>query len=54
MGGLGGKPLVAGGGRFSFVYVNPENQKRVKEALSDLHQLPFKFENSETRMAYYY
>jgi D-glycero-alpha-D-manno-heptose-7-phosphate kinase len=52
-GALGGKLLGAGGGGFLLFYVNPEKQKTVKKALSGLHQLPFKFENSGTRITYY-
>ena len=52
-GAIGGKLLGAGGGGFLLFYVNPEKQKTVKKALSGLHQLPFKFENSGTRITYY-
>ena len=52
-GALGGKLLGAGGGGFLLFYVNPKNQEAVKEALSNFYQLPFKFENSGTRITYY-
>ena len=52
-GALGGKLLGAGGGGFLLFYVNPDKQNAVKKALSDLYPLPFKFENSGTRITYY-
>lgn len=52
-GALGGKLLGAGGGGFLLFFVEPEKQKKVASALSDLYQLPFKFENSGTRITYY-
>jgi len=52
-GALGGKLLGAGGGGFLLFYVNPEKQKSVKKALSDLEELFFNFEDSGTRITYY-
>ncbi|MZH47305.1 MAG: GHMP kinase [Nitrospinae bacterium] len=52
-GALGGKLLGAGGGGFLVFSVSPENQEAVKKALSNVYQLPFKFENSGTRITYY-
>ena len=52
-GALGGKLLGAGGGGFLLFYVQPEKQQSVREALSDLMEVPFKFENSGTRVIYY-
>jgi len=52
-GALGGKLLGAGGGGFLLLYVEPQNQKKVKESLSNLYQLPFQFENTGTRITYY-
>jgi len=52
-GALGGKLLGAGGGGFLLFYVTPEKQKEVKQALSNLMEVPFKFENSGTRVIYY-
>lgn len=52
-GALGGKLLGAGGGGFLLFYVQPDNQDKVREALSDLMEVPFKFENSGTRVIYY-
>lgn len=52
-GALGGKLLGAGGGGFLLFYVKRENQKNVKEALSNLMEVPFNFEDSGTRVVYY-
>lgn len=52
-GALGGKLLGAGGGGFLIFYVQPENQKVVKEALKDLLYIPFKFENGGTQVIHY-
>lgn len=52
-GALGGKLLGAGGGGFLVFYVQPEKQKAVKEAMKDLMYIPFKFENSGTKVIHY-
>ena len=52
-GALGGKLLGAGGGGFLLFYVQPEKQEKVREALSNLLEVPFKFERSGTRVIYY-
>jgi D-glycero-alpha-D-manno-heptose-7-phosphate kinase len=52
-GALGGKLLGAGGGGFLLFYAPPKSHKAVASALSDLYQLPFKFENAGTRITYY-
>ena len=52
-GALGGKLLGAGGGGFLVFYVQPELQDKVKEALSDLLYIPFKFEEGGSRVIYY-
>jgi D-glycero-alpha-D-manno-heptose-7-phosphate kinase len=52
-GALGGKLLGAGGGGFLLFFAQPEKQKSVINALSDLYHLPFKFENAGTRITYY-
>ena len=44
-GALGGKLCGAGGGGFLMLYVRPEDQAAVIEALSDLLLVPFEFEN---------
>jgi len=40
-GALGGKLLGAGGGGFLLLYVPPESQARVREALTGFHQIDF-------------
>lgn len=52
-GALGGKLLGAGGGGFLLFYVRPEQQFAVKNALKDLIHIPFKFDNSGTKVIYY-
>lgn len=52
-GALGGKLLGAGGGGFLLFYVQPEKQECVRSALSDLMEVPFKFEKQGTRVIYY-
>ena len=52
-GAIGGKLLGAGGGGFLLLYVELENQKHVREQLSDLYYLPVEFDNSGTRITYY-
>ena len=52
-GALGGKLLGAGGGGFLLFYVEKDKQDKVKEALQDLMEVPFKFENMGTRVIYY-
>ena len=52
-GALGGKLLGAGGGGFILFYVPQENQPAVHEALSDLMEIPFRFENGGTQVLYY-
>ncbi len=52
-GALGGKLLGAGGGGFLIFYVQPERQESVKKAMGGLMHIPFKFENSGTRVIHY-
>lgn len=52
-GALGGKLLGAGGGGFLVFYVQPEKQKAVMEAMSDLMYIPFRFEEGGTRVIHY-
>lgn len=52
-GALGGKLLGAGGGGFLVFYVQPEYQKAVREAMSDLLYIPFRFEEGGTRVIHY-
>jgi D-glycero-alpha-D-manno-heptose-7-phosphate kinase len=49
-GALGGKVLGAGGGGFMLFFVPAEHQSRVRERLSKLVKVPFRFEHSGTRI----
>ena len=52
-GATGGKILGAGGGGFILFFVKPELQKTVREALSNLIHVPFKFENTGSKVVMY-
>lgn len=52
-GAIGGKLLGAGGGGFLVFYVNQEHRAAVKEAMSDLLYVPFRFETGGTRVVHY-
>lgn len=52
-GALGGKLLGAGGGGFLVFYVQPEKQAAVMNAMKDLLYVPFKFEDSGTKVIHY-
>jgi D-glycero-alpha-D-manno-heptose-7-phosphate kinase len=52
-GAIGGKILGAGGGGFILFFVPKELQQKVREALHDLIYVPFKFDNSGTKVALY-
>ena len=52
-GALGGKLLGAGGGGFLLFYVQRERQQAVRDALSDLMYIPFRFENGGTSIVHY-
>ena len=52
-GAVGGKLLGAGGGGFLLLYVEPENQANVTNALKDLFCLNVKLDNGGTRITYY-
>jgi D-glycero-alpha-D-manno-heptose-7-phosphate kinase len=51
-GAIGGKLLGAGGGGFLLFYVKPENQQRVRDALSDLKEFDFNFEFEGSKVVY--
>ena len=51
-GAQGGKLLGAGGGGFLLFYVQKEKQTDVKNALSDLMELPFKFDSSGSTIVF--
>jgi len=52
-GAIGGKLLGAGGGGFMLLFVEPEKQNTVREALSNLIHVPFKFETGGSQIIYY-
>jgi D-glycero-alpha-D-manno-heptose-7-phosphate kinase len=52
-GATGGKLLGAGGGGFILLFVKPELQPKVREALSGLLHVPFRFENSGSQIIFY-
>lgn len=49
-GALGGKLLGAGGGGFLLFFVQRERKAAVREALADLAEIPFTFENEGSRI----
>lgn len=52
-GALGGKVLGAGGGGFVLFYVPPHQQSQVREALSKLLEVDFRFERSGSQIVHY-
>ena len=52
-GAVGGKLLGAGGGGFILLFVDPDQQKKVKEKLKDLLYVPFRFEKLGSQVIYY-
>lgn len=52
-GALGGKLLGAGGGGFILFFVRPENQERVRQVLSHLLNVPFRFDSLGSQIIYY-
>jgi len=52
-GALGGKLCGAGGGGFFLFFVPPEKQPQVKEALSRLLLVPFRFEDLASHIVFY-
>ena len=52
-GALGGKILGAGGGGFILFFVKPEHQEKVKTTLSNFTYVPFKFENTGSKVVVY-
>ena len=53
-GALGGKLLGAGSGGFLVFYVQPEKQAAVRQALGNLLEIPFFFEDGGTQVLYYH
>jgi D-glycero-alpha-D-manno-heptose-7-phosphate kinase len=52
-GAIGGKLLGAGGGGFFVFYVEELQKDNVRKALSELPEIPFKFENDGTRIIFF-
>ncbi|MCM3878990.1 MAG: hypothetical protein ND807_02670 [Vicinamibacterales bacterium] len=52
-GAIGGKLLGAGGGGFMLLFVRPEDHAQVRAAVGNLISVPFKFENSGSRIVLY-
>jgi len=52
-GAIGGKILGAGGGGFLLLFVKPEDRARVRERLKTFIDVPFRFENSGSRIVLY-
>jgi D-glycero-alpha-D-manno-heptose-7-phosphate kinase len=52
-GAIGGKILGAGGGGFLLLFVRPENQSKVRDALKHLIHVPFNFDDSGSRVVLY-
>jgi D-glycero-alpha-D-manno-heptose-7-phosphate kinase len=52
-GALGGKLLGAGGGGFLLLFAKPEDQPRVRERLSKLLHVPFRFESGGSQIIFY-
>lgn len=49
-GALGGKLLGAGGGGFLLLFARPEDQGRLRGALREVLEIPFRFESEGTRI----
>ncbi len=52
-GATGGKILGAGGGGFLLLFVKPEYQAKVRESLQQLIHVPFKFDDSGSKVVLY-
>ncbi len=52
-GALGGKLMGAGGGGFLLLFVKPQDQPRVRERLSKLIHVPFRFEYSGSQTIFF-
>lgn len=52
-GAIGGKILGAGGGGFLLLFSPPERQARIRETLAHLVHVPFRFENTGSRVVLY-
>ena len=52
-GAVGGKLLGAGGGGFVLFFVEPSKKDKIRQALKDLLEVPFKFENLGSQIIFY-
>jgi D-glycero-alpha-D-manno-heptose-7-phosphate kinase len=52
-GALGGKLLGAGGGGFILLFAEPSSHVKIRQALKDLLEVPFKFENLGSQIIFY-
>ena len=52
-GAIGGKLLGAGGGGFILLFAPPERQDKIRQALKNALEIPFKFENLGTQIIFY-
>lgn len=52
VGALGGKLLGAGGGGFMLFYIKKENQDKLRGALKNLLEIPFKFDDDGSKIIY--
>jgi len=52
-GAAGGKLLGAGGGGFMLLFARPSQQEKIREALGNLIQVPFKFETSGSQIIFF-
>lgn len=52
-GAIGGKLLGAGGGGFMLFYADPSRHKDIKAALKDKLFVPFRFENTGSKIVYF-
>ena len=51
-GALGGKIAGAGGGGFLMLYTPPSRQDDVREALTDLRELPIAFDSNGSKVVF--
>lgn len=51
-GAIGGKILGAGGGGFMLLYVKDDNKAKVREALKDYREIPFKVDSEGSRIIF--
>ena len=52
-GAVGGKLLGAGGGGFVLIFVEPSRKDKIRKALKNLLEVPFKFENLGSQIIFY-